>query len=87
MALTTIEKRVMRWPAAKRVALAEKLLDSVDFASRELKQLWEMETARRVAEFENGEAVGISSKVVFSRARRKLSEARRLSQARSRRTG
>jgi hypothetical protein len=72
---------------SEKGALAEKLLDSVDFASHELKQLWETETARRVAEIENGEAVGISSKAVFSRARRKLSEARRLSPARSRQTG
>ena len=77
MGLMTIEKRVLRWPAAKKIALAEKLLDSVEnFASREIEEAWESELKERVMEIEKGKAVGIPEKAAFSKARRILSEAR-----------
>jgi putative addiction module component (TIGR02574 family) len=77
MGLMTIEKRVLRWPAAKKVALAEKLLDSVEnFASREIEEAWESELKERVMEIEKGKAVGIPANAAFSKAHRILSEAR-----------
>jgi putative addiction module component (TIGR02574 family) len=86
MGLMTIEKRVLRWPAAKKVALAEKLLDSVEnFASHEIEEAWESELQERVMEIEKGKAVGIPANVALSKARRILSEARRLPQARRKR--
>ena len=79
MASTTIERRVLRWPAERKVALAEKLLDSVaNFATREIGQ----EIQRRVIEIKNGETMGITAKAALAKARRILSEARSLPQAR-----
>jgi hypothetical protein len=86
MAPMTIERRVLRWSAVRRVALAEKLLESVpNFASREIADAWETEIQKRLREIETREAVGIPAKAVLAKARRSLSEARRLSQARRKR--
>ena len=88
MAPTTIEKQVLKWPAARRVALAEKLLESVtDFSSGEIAETWEREIKRRTTEIEKGEAAGIPSEEVIAKARAKLSEARPLPQARRKRIG
>jgi putative addiction module component (TIGR02574 family) len=82
MTTTAIEKRVLKWPTKQKVALAEKLLASVEnFASREIEQAWEEEIERRSKEIEAGEAAGIPAEQVFAKARNTLRETRRLSQA------
>ena len=83
MTTTAIEKRVLKWPAKQKVALAEKLLASVeDFANREIEQAWDDEIERRSKEIETGEAAGIPAEEVFAKAQNTLRETRRLSQAR-----
>jgi putative addiction module component (TIGR02574 family) len=82
MTTTAIEKRVLGWPTKQRVALAEKLLASVEgFASREIEQAWDQEIERRVEEIETGEAAGIPAEEVMAKARNTLRETRRLLQA------
>ena len=76
----TIEKTVLKWPAAKRVELAEKLVASVHgFASREIEAAWESEVDRRVTEIREGRAEAIPAEDVMAEARRKIDETRRLS--------
>jgi putative addiction module component (TIGR02574 family) len=78
-----IENEVLKWSPAERVGLAERLLESVpDFASDEIAQAWSEEIARRVEEVESGKVSCIPSSEVFSKARRKLNEARDLSSSR-----
>ncbi len=78
-----IERRVLGWPARQKVALAEKLLASVDdFVSPDIAQAWELEIGRRTREIEAGEAVGLPAEEVLTQARNTLRETRRLSQAR-----
>ena len=82
----TIERQVLKWSAAKKVALAERLLASVeDFASPEIEQAWDAEIERRVKDVEEGKEAGLPADDVMAQARRKLSETRRLSQARRKR--
>ncbi len=83
----TLERQVLKWPAAKKVALAERLLASVEgFASPEIEQAWDAEIGQRVKDVEDGKEAGIPADEVMTQARRKLSETRRLSQARRKRT-
>ena len=80
IAQLTIEKNVMKWPAAKRLALAEKLVASVDdFATPEIETSWNVEIAARLKEIREGRAVGIPAAAVKAEAQKKLREARRLS--------
>jgi putative addiction module component (TIGR02574 family) len=83
----TIEEKVLNWPAARRIRLAEKLMASVeDFATPEIEAAWNTEIASRVMEIREGRAEGIPAEEVMEKARRKLHEARRLSPAGRRRT-
>ena len=83
MARETIEAQVMRWPAERRVDLAEKLLASVDdFATEEIRTTWEAEIERRMADLHENPADGIPAEQVMAEARQRLHEARRVSSAR-----
>ncbi len=87
IAQNTIEERVLNWPAAKRIKLAEKLMASVeDFATPEIEAAWNVEIESRVREIRQGRAEGIPAEEVMKQARKKLHEARRLSSAGRRRT-
>ena len=87
IAQDTIEKKVLKWPPARRVALAEKLIASVeDFATPEIEAAWNTEIETRVKEIREHRTEGIPAKQVMAEARRKLHEARRLSPTRRRRT-
>ena len=87
IATDTIEERVLTWPAARRIRLAEKLMASVeDFASPEIEAAWNAEIESRVTEIREGRAAGIPAEEVMREARKKLHEARRLSPAGRRRT-
>lgn len=78
-----IERRVLGWTTRQKVALAEKLLASVeDFAGSDIAQAWDIEIGRRTREIEAGEAVGLPAEEVLAQARNTLRETRRLSQAR-----
>ena len=82
-----IEEKVLTWPAARRIRLAEKLIASVeDFASPEIEAAWNTEIESRVMEIREGRAEGIPAEAVMKEARKKLHEARRLSSAGRRRT-
>ncbi len=82
-----IEKKVLKWPATRRIELAEKLMASVeDFATPEIEESWNLEIAARVQEIREGRAEGIPAEEVMKEARKKLHEARRLSPAGRRRT-
>ena len=75
----TIEEKVLTWPAARRIELAEKLMASVeDFATPEIEAAWNTEIESRVKEIREGRAEGIPAEEVTKEARRKLHEARRL---------
>jgi putative addiction module component (TIGR02574 family) len=83
VARVEIENEVLKWSPAERVGLAERLLESVtDFTTEEIKLAWRSEIARRVGEVESGKVSEIPSRDVFSKARRKLNEARHLSSSR-----
>ena len=80
IARDTIEKQVLKWPPAKRVALAEKLMASVeDFATAEIEAAWNTEIEARVNEVRGGRVDGISAEEAMAKARKRLHEARRLS--------
>jgi len=52
-----IEEKVLHWPAARRIKLAEKLMASVeDFATPEIEAAWNTEIASRVTEIRTGRA-------------------------------
>jgi putative addiction module component (TIGR02574 family) len=81
-----IERKLLKLPAATRLALAEKLMASVDdFATPEIKSSWDDEIETRVSEIREGKANGIAAEEVRIEARRRLLEARRLSSAGRRR--
>ena len=83
----TLEEKVLNWPAARRIKLAEKLMASVeDFATPEIEAAWNTEIASRITEIRTGRAKGIPAEEVMKQARKKLHAARRLSPARRRRT-
>lgn len=83
-AYMAIESRVLKWSPARRITLAERLLESVeDFASERIENDWRREIARRVRSVESGGEKGISSRRVFADARKKLHEARKLSSSRA----
>ncbi len=83
----TIEEKVLTWPAARRIRLAEKIMASIeDFASPEIEAAWNTEIESRVMEIREGRAEGIPAEEVMKEARKKLHEARRLSSPGRRRT-
>ena len=83
----TIEEKVLNWPAARRIKLAEKLMASVeDFATPEIEAAWNTEIESRVTEIRAGRAAGIPAEAVMKEARKKLQAARRLSPSGRRRT-
>lgn len=70
----------MKWPAARRIQLAEKLMASVeDFATPEIEAAWNAEIGERVKEIREGRAEGIPAEEVMAEVRKKLHETRRLS--------
>ena len=74
----TIEEKVLNWPAARRIKLAEKLMASVeDFATPEIEAAWNTEIESRVTEIRAGRVKGIPADEVMKKARKKLHEARR----------
>lgn len=74
----TIEEKVLNWPAARRIKLAEKLMASVeDFATPEIEAAWNTEIESRVTEIRAGRVKGIPADEVMKEARKKLHEARR----------
>src|SRR6266576_1739328 len=82
IATDTIEEKVMNWPAARRIKLAEKIMASVeDFATPEIEAAWNTEIKSRVTEIREGRAEGIPAAEVMKEARKELHEARRLSPA------
>lgn len=73
----------MKLTPAKRLRLAEKLMESVDdFATADIAKAWQTEIAQRVEEIDNGTDPGIPAEEVHAEARRRLREAHRLSSAR-----
>lgn len=75
----TIEEKVLNWPAARRIRLAEKLMASVeDFATPEIESAWNTELEARVTEIRAGRTKGIPAEEVMKEARKKLHEAHRL---------
>jgi len=78
---------VMKWPARRRIELAEELLASVDsFATPEIQAAWDKEIGARVKEIRAGRAEGIPAEQAMAEAREKLHETRCLSPARRQRT-
>jgi len=87
VAQKSIAKQVLRWPAKRRIELAEELLASVEsFATTEIQAAWDEEVGARVKEIRAGRAEGIPAEAVTAEARQKLHEARGLSSARRQRT-
>ncbi|MBI5387603.1 MAG: addiction module protein [Verrucomicrobia bacterium] len=87
IAQEALTKQVLKWPARRRIELAEELLASVEsFATPEIQAAWDKEIAARVQDIRAGRAEGIPAEEVMAEARRKLHEARHLSPARRTRT-
>ena len=87
IAQESLVKQVLKWPARRRIELAEKLLASVEsFATPEIQAAWDEEIGARVKEIRADRTEGIPAEEVMAEARQKLHEARRLSSARRQRT-
>jgi len=70
MNLLQIESEALELPVLDRAALAQRLLLSLeDVSESEFEQLWADESARRVAKFDAGNSLSISSEEVAKRAR------------------
>ena len=83
MTTEILEKEAMKLTPAKRLRLAEKLMDSVDeFASPEIAKAWQAEIAQRIEEIDNRTDPGVPAEEVHAEARRRLREARHLSSVR-----
>ena len=71
IAPNTIEEKVLNWPAARRIKLAEKLMASVEgFATPEIEAAWNTEIESRVREIRQGRAKAIPAEEVMKEARR-----------------
>lgn len=87
IAQESLTKQALKWPARRRIELAEELVASVEgFATPEIEAAWDKEIAARVQDIRTGRAEAIAAEDVMSEARQKLHEARRLSSARRQRT-
>jgi len=68
--LDTLSNEALTLPADERLALARRLLDSVDLEPEPgAEAAWEIEIARRIARFDAGESNPISASEVFARLR------------------
>lgn len=71
---------LLKLPAASRVDLAERLLESVaDFTTPEVEIAWRNEVTKRVREYESGAVEGVPATDVYKAARERVNEARDLS--------
>jgi putative addiction module component (TIGR02574 family) len=86
MKTTAIEKELLALPAAQRVALAEKLMASVErYTNAEVERAWDEEISNRLDEIRSGKAEAIPAETVMVEARKILNETRRVSPARRKR--
>lgn len=84
----TLTKQVMKWPARRRLRLAEELVASVEsFATRPIEEAWNREIGARLEDIRTGRAEEIPAEQAMAAARRRLHEARRLPSTRRKRTG
>lgn len=68
--LDALAKSALVLPPEQRLALARRLLDSVDLEPEPgAEAAWEAEIAHRIARFDAGESKAISAGEVFSRLR------------------
>lgn len=68
--LDSLSADALTLPPEERVALARRLLFSVEpKPSAEIDAAWENEIARRIAQFDAGQAQTVSSDSVFTRLR------------------
>ena len=69
-ALDSLSQEALSLPADQRLALARRLLDSVDLEPEPgAEAAWETEIARRIAHFDAGESKPISASEVFAQLR------------------
>lgn len=69
-----LEAKIMKLAPAKRAALAEKIILSLEQPTRaENEQLWLMEAERRLQEMRDGKVTEIPSSTVLRRAKAALS--------------
>ena len=62
MRSNAIEKEALEFPAAKRAALAQRLLESLDeLSAAEAGELWLLEAARRAREIDAGKVQLVSA--------------------------
>jgi len=70
MAQESLAKQVLKWPAKRRIELAEELLASVEsFATPEIQTAWDEEIGTRVKEIRAGRADGIPAEELMTEAR------------------
>lgn len=73
--LEALSKDALTLPPDERVALARRLLISIEpKPSPEVDAAWEKEIARRIGEFDSGRAQTISADSTFARLRRIASD-------------
>lgn len=71
--LDELSKKARALSVEERAQLAQELLESVAReADPDVETAWEAEIARRIAEFERGEAKLIPAEEVFAEVRRRL---------------
>lgn len=77
--LNQLADELLTLPTSSRAYLAERLSDSVQFESDDIRAAWEATIERRMSEYEQGNVQAIASEDVFREARRRLDEARQIS--------
>lgn len=71
-AVDKVSDEALALPADARIALVDRLLESLNLpAQPEIEHLWAEEAERRAAEMERGEVVPVPGGEVFSEIRRK----------------
>ena len=71
-------QELLKLPPAKRIELAERLIESVPpFPDEETERAWKDEIARRIEEVDQGRVKLIPAEEVMKEARERLNEIRR----------
>ena len=71
LSLESLTQQALILPAAERVALAFRILSSVDPAIEpEAEAAWDAELAARIDRFDRGDSKGIEAEEVFARLRK-----------------
>ena len=77
MSIETITEEALKLPAEERARLADTLVESLDpVDDPHIRQAWEQEIERRIADVESGRSKTVPAEEVFAEIRASLNPAR-----------